>query len=139
MNSEVSGEGKTVRHLTTSGTKRCHNHFRFWMNTIIVLLSCLLIAGCEVGSVNGNGSNNGVGNGNTGNCNGVNNCNTTNNTTSTSSDNTQPANGVTPASTPTPIQEPKSYRANWSSGMDGWMTTDDDWHVVSGLLVNDGI
>lgn len=55
------------------------------------------------------------------------------------STNSSPIPAPTPIPTPTPTPEPRLYRADWSKGMDGWMTSDDDWHTVNGLLVNDGI
>ena len=101
----------------------------------------MLIAACEVPGVSDTGNNNGVGNGNKGNCNGVNNCNTTNNTTSTGSGSTSvqatPNPTPSPTPTPTPTPEPRLYRADWSGGMGGWTATN-DWHIINGMLVNDG-
>src|SRR5438552_59979 len=45
----------------------------------------------------------------------------------------------TPSPTPTPLPQPGTvlYRADWSSGLNGW-AGGDDWKTSSGLLLNDG-
>lgn len=56
------------------------------------------------------------------------------------SNTTQLGTEETPPPSPTSIQTPipKSYQANWSQGMDGWLSSDQDWSAVNGMLVNDG-
>src|SRR6266567_2479738 len=54
---------------------------------------------------------------------------------------TAPTPTPTPFPTPTPTPFPQSgtvlYKADWSSGMNGW-AGGDDWKTSSGLLLNDG-
>lgn len=47
-----------------------------------------------------------------------------------------PASTPSPHPTPTP-PVPRIYKADWSKGMNGW-TASNDWHLVNGMLVNDG-
>jgi hypothetical protein len=121
-----------MRYMPSSGTTRGNHHSRCWLIMILTLLSCLLIPACDATSVNGNGNK----------CIGPNTCNTVNNSnvgasTSTPSGVLVPSPTPTPTPTPTPPPEPKIYRADWSSGMGGWTATN-DWHIVNGMLVNDG-
>jgi 3-keto-disaccharide hydrolase len=54
------------------------------------------------------------------------------------STNSSPIPAPTTIPTPTPTPEPRLYRADWSNGLGGWMASDNTWHAINGILVNDG-
>lgn len=111
---------------------------RFVSKTFLCVLVLLLVA-CSSGSTTIVTQNCQASNGSI--CQQKANASNSSSTTNVSSGTTSSLPSPTPTPTPTPTPEPKKgdtlYQANWSSGMNGWIGSN-DWHVVSGMLVNDG-